>query len=246
MSILLMRLAGPMQAWGTQSRFSVRDTGLEPSKSGVIGLLCAALGKPREERPGDGFPALAEMANLTMGVRVDRPGSMARDYHTAKDVIIASSPPGRKPRLKDCEPSTRYYLADADFLVGLAGDDELIDRLDAALANPAWPLYLGRKAFVPSMPLRAGDEPVRDLSLDEALKSRPWWRRKPREVPDGPVRIVLEQPPGSEGEVRNDVPVSYRYMRRRFTVRRVRDAELWPVPEDLIQEWPPCNSTCRS
>ena len=43
MSVLLLRLAGPMQAWGTQSRFTVRDTGLEPSKSGVIGLLCAAL-----------------------------------------------------------------------------------------------------------------------------------------------------------------------------------------------------------
>ena len=40
MSTLLLRLAGPMQSWGVQSRFSVRDTGLEPSKSGVIGLLC--------------------------------------------------------------------------------------------------------------------------------------------------------------------------------------------------------------
>ena len=39
MSILLLRLAGPMQSWGTQSRFLVRDTGMEPSKSGVIGLL---------------------------------------------------------------------------------------------------------------------------------------------------------------------------------------------------------------
>ena len=40
MSVLLMRLAGPMQSWGTRSRFSNRDTGLEPSRSGVIGLLC--------------------------------------------------------------------------------------------------------------------------------------------------------------------------------------------------------------
>ena len=48
MSVLLMRLAGPMQSWGTRSRFSNRDTGLEPSRSGVIGLLCAALGRPRE------------------------------------------------------------------------------------------------------------------------------------------------------------------------------------------------------
>jgi CRISPR system Cascade subunit CasD len=39
MAVLLLRLAGPMQAWGTQSRFVNRDTELEPSKSGVIGLL---------------------------------------------------------------------------------------------------------------------------------------------------------------------------------------------------------------
>ena len=54
MSILLLRLAGPMQSWGIQSRFSVRDTGLEPSRSGVVGLLCCALGRTRDE-PLDEF-----------------------------------------------------------------------------------------------------------------------------------------------------------------------------------------------
>jgi CRISPR system Cascade subunit CasD len=56
MATLLFRLCAPIQSWGTQSRFLARDTGLEPSKSGVIGLICAALGKPREERVGDGLP----------------------------------------------------------------------------------------------------------------------------------------------------------------------------------------------
>src|SRR5438874_2169794 len=83
MSILLLQLAAPMQSWGTQSRFSVRDTGLEPSKSGVIGLLCAALGKPRAEQASDGFPTLAELAALRMGVRVNREGVPKVDYHTA-------------------------------------------------------------------------------------------------------------------------------------------------------------------
>ena len=44
MSVLLVRLAGPMQSWGSQSRFSHRDTEREPTKSGVVGLLSAALG----------------------------------------------------------------------------------------------------------------------------------------------------------------------------------------------------------
>lgn len=76
MSILLLRLAGPMQAWGTQSRFTNRDTGLEPSKSGVIGLLCAALGRSREQ-------PLNDFRGIEMAVRIDREGRLMRDYHTA-------------------------------------------------------------------------------------------------------------------------------------------------------------------
>jgi CRISPR system Cascade subunit CasD len=69
MSVLLMRLAGPMQSWGTRSRFGNRDTGLEPSRSGVVGLLCAALGLPREAPLDDFHPERFKMA-----IRVDREG----------------------------------------------------------------------------------------------------------------------------------------------------------------------------
>ena len=115
MNTLLLRLVGPMQSWGVQSRFGVRDTGLEPSKSGVIGLLCAALGKPRDEaHPANtGKPSLADLAQLRMGVRVEREGSLRVDYHTASNVLKASG------GLKDTELSNRYYLADAYFLVGI-------------------------------------------------------------------------------------------------------------------------------
>ena len=150
MNTLLLRLAGPMQSWGVQGRFTVRDTGLEPSKSGVVGLLCAALGRPRHE-------PVADLAALRMGVRVDQEGVMARDFHTAMNILTAGG------GLKGTEPSNRYYLADAYFLVGLAGDDlEALVGLHNALRDPVWPLYLGRKAFVPSEPvwleggLRAG------------------------------------------------------------------------------------------
>ncbi|MCC6313005.1 MAG: type I-E CRISPR-associated protein Cas5/CasD, partial [Thermomicrobiales bacterium] len=79
MHTLLLRLAGPMQAWGTQSRFTERDTGLEPSKSGVIGLLCAALGRERTDPVDD-------LAALTMAVRVDIEGVVRRDFQTVLDV----------------------------------------------------------------------------------------------------------------------------------------------------------------
>jgi len=46
MATLLLRLAAPLQAWGADSKFETRKTAREPTKSGVIGLLAAALGLP--------------------------------------------------------------------------------------------------------------------------------------------------------------------------------------------------------
>src|ERR1035437_2121086 len=83
MATLLIRLQGSMQSWGTTSRFDERDTQLEPSKSGVLGLICAALGRDRKE-------PLADLATLHMGVRVDREGTPMRDYQTATGVLLAS------------------------------------------------------------------------------------------------------------------------------------------------------------
>jgi CRISPR system Cascade subunit CasD len=206
MNTLLLRLAGPMQSWGVQSRFTVRDTGLEPSKSGVVGLLCAALGRPRREPVDD-------LAALTMGVRVDQEGVMARDFHTAMDILTAGG------KLKSTEPSNRYYLADARFLVGLAGSDlNLLRRLHAALRDPRWPLYLGRKAFVPGEPvwLEDGLRPGTDLRTALDPESYPWLGPEHRR-PQGQLRLVLEDPAGAE--VRPDQPLSF--AERRFAPRRV-------------------------
>lgn len=71
---LLMRLAGPLQAWGDSSRFDRRDTHSHPTKSGVIGLCAAALGLDRTT-------PLGKLAELRYGVRIDRPGTMISDYH---------------------------------------------------------------------------------------------------------------------------------------------------------------------
>ena len=78
MPTLLLRLVGPMQSWGTTSRFDQRDTGKEPSKSGVIGLLAAAMGIDREN-----WTDLEPLTHLSMGIRHDRPGMPKRDYQTA-------------------------------------------------------------------------------------------------------------------------------------------------------------------
>src|SRR5439155_800130 len=125
-----------MQSWGVDSRFGHRETRLEPSKSGVVGLLCAAHGKPKNDpyKPEDGdlpeCPSLSRLAGLRMGVRVDRPGVMLKDYHTSggdnwKEKIkprrygVATADGGLTTVL-----SHRFYLADAIFLVGLQSWDQ--------------------------------------------------------------------------------------------------------------------------
>ncbi len=82
MATLLLRCVAPLQAWDTQSRFGVRTTGREPSKSGIVGLLCAALGRPR-------WQPIDDLAALKMAVRVDKEGHVLRDFHTAMNILKA-------------------------------------------------------------------------------------------------------------------------------------------------------------
>jgi CRISPR system Cascade subunit CasD len=219
---LLLRLAGPMQSWGTNSRFKIRDTGLEPSKSGVLGLICAAMGKARDENKPDqiGFPKLAELTALRMGVRVNREGVMKKDYHTSGGchrkgenygVVKASGTPG------DTVISERYYLSDADFLVGLEGaNDQLLQQINEKLANPHWQLFLGRKSFVPGFPVHIPDGFLRNTGLEHALQKWPLNNGDKQEK----LRFVVESvADDSDAEARYDCPVSF--VERRFTLRYV-------------------------
>ena len=122
MSTLLLRFAAPMQAWGADSRFDIRKTNREPTKSGVVGLLAAALGLQRDA-------PLNELTALRMGVRVDREGVLLRDFHMVH---------GEKAPYV----TMRYYLCDAVFLVGVFSEDEvLMRRLEEAVRRPAFPLF---------------------------------------------------------------------------------------------------------
>jgi CRISPR system Cascade subunit CasD len=223
---LLLRLAGPMQSWGINSRFKIRDTGLEPSKSGVIGLLCASIGKSRDENLADqladqkDLPKLALLTALRMGVRVNREGVMKKDYQTAGGWHKKGEPYGViKASGSSGEPVTseRYYLSDADFLVGLEGSDEgLLKQLHLSLANPHWQLFLGRKSFVPSIPIYIPDGLLLNTSLDTALKSWPLDSDRKNDR----LRLVIESlPTDQDAEVRHDNPISF--SERRFTLRYV-------------------------
>ena len=220
-----------MQSWGIQSRYTRRDTGLEPSKSGVVGLLCAALGRPRDAD-------LSDLAALRMGVRVDRPGTVESDYHTAGGKS-GSDESGYGVAMFDSSArrtviSTRFYLADASFLVGLEAStpshEALLAQVNDALGNPVWPLFLGRKAFVPATPIRLSNTPpdgpgLRTEELEAALRDYPWPQPRTGERNQQSLqrlRLVIEEETSTTGESRMDVPISFRPLDRRYQARFVR------------------------
>jgi CRISPR system Cascade subunit CasD len=192
-----------MQSWGTRSRFSHRDTETEPSKSGVLGLVAAALGRPRGA-------ALDDLAALRMAVRVDAAGHIESDYQTALKVAKAD---GSTP---DTVLSWRQYLADARFLVGLEGDEGVCRQIDAALRAPRWPLFLGRKGFVPGEPVATGVEAGDAVT---ALRRTRWPVVDGDTVPE--LWCVRDAALDEDGDVRLDVPISFTIDDRRYATRRV-------------------------
>jgi CRISPR system Cascade subunit CasD len=202
----------------------MRDTSLEPTKSGVIGLLCAALGWTRDHD-------LSKLTQLTMGVRVDRSGLMMMDYQTAMK-IITSDRKNTRPGV-----SRRYFLADACFLVGLSGTDSDLNwlhELHNRLANPVWPLYLGRKSYVPTLPVWLRDGMREDQPLLEALQSFGWLdritpdRRRPEHL-----RFVVESDTGFMQLP--DWPQTFD-VKKRFYLPRQVEIKYLPVPAKRYEE----------
>lgn len=239
---LLLRLVGPMQSWGLSSRFSERDTGLEPSKSGVVGILAAALGRSREEPVDD-------LAALRMGVRADKEGVLAYDYHTAaaggaqRGVVQADGTLNSDPQ-RGVSTSRRFYLQDAAFLVGLEGDDvDHLLALDRALRIPVYPIGLGRRSHVPSCPVAmegpSGAGVRRHTDLRQALAAEPWpvaylpqWQR--RRIVEDDTRVILED--GEGAIVRPDQPVGAAFATRVFGPRTVRVLPLSAIRKGVSHE----------
>ena len=210
MSCLLMQFVAPMQSWGSRSRFQERDTEREPTKSGVLGLVCAAIGRDRKE-------SIDDLVLLKMGVRVDMEGSVKADFHTAMNVIKAD---GSSP---DTQISSRFYLEDAAFLVGLEGDVTLLRNIEKKLKNPVWPMFLGRKSFVLGEPVCLADgllEKPLELALSSYPSIAPLTIHEFTE--EKKLRFVLECGANEEGEIRQDVPVSFNHEHRKFMSRYVK------------------------
>jgi CRISPR system Cascade subunit CasD len=168
---LALLLDAPLQSWGFSSRFQRRTTGLHPTKSAVIGLICAAMGLAKGS--GDERENLLELRALKMtsiaiprqqtnvwtGETTELAARRLEDFHTIgggydKETQRQSIP--RKASGGPCDNPTvsrRQYLNDARFGVILAGDRSVLERVTAALEDPVWGVWFGRKSCIPSAPV---------------------------------------------------------------------------------------------
>jgi CRISPR system Cascade subunit CasD len=218
---LALLLDGPLQSWGFASRFQRRTTALHPSKSGVIGLICAAMGLAKgSEEERDMLPELSRLKMTTIAVPRLEPRAAAglpvlrlEDYHTVLGTRRASGKIN-----EDAVVTRRQYLLDARFGVLLGGERSLLERVKAHLEDPVWGVWLGRKSCIPAEPILQG------LFSTE----REAQRALIGDHPIGQFTTVAEVADFAEGtDSLSDQPVSFGDGtssgpdKRRFAVRRI-------------------------
>lgn len=266
MSTLLLRLAAPMQSWDTESKYNKRSTNKEPSKSGVLGLLAAALGILRD----DPLNELDELCQLRFGIRVEQEGNLLVDYQNAigpfhkkegKENYQFSLSEDGSCIIKYCPvkqittvQTWRYYLSDAVFLVGLEGKRSKLEKIEFAVNHPVFPLFLGRRSCPPMPPVDLG---IRDCDLPTALRDEPWhaldWYQKKWLNKNNRNDLILrihyepkEDDTDGPRAIQRDLPISFnqshrRYGYRGYTVMPVKGVRIIfensaETDEDLLEE----------
>ena len=200
---LVFSLYGAMASWGDMAVGDFRPTHDHPTRSAVFGLVAAALGIRRDEE--EKLAALSDGYNI--GIRLDAPGTLLRDYHTAHVPRSGANRATREypTRRNELEApvhistilSAREYYCDAVSTIFLWGRTEgvpyTLEHLRDALNAPAFVLYLGRKACPLALPLDA--RVVRGENLAEVFASVPFPGQaflKPLARPNRMVRVYWE------------------------------------------------------
>lgn len=211
-----------MQAYGTGIRLDTHGTDTMPSKSAVIGMIAAAMGRRRDED-------ISDLRSLRFGVRADEPGTLLRDFHMAHIWDIDEN--GCYLNTTKAEYLThRYYIQDGCFTVGLEGDAEFLEKCGKALEHPVFPLYLGRRACVPDIGMVRG---IADGNLEtvlETLPKQPRCRFINNEFTEKAVlkgrseymRVCVETS-GPGDRMRHDNPVSFNFHKKQYSYRKEKE-----------------------
>lgn len=160
---LALWLEAPLQSWGFDSHFYCRDTLDFPTRSGVLGLLLCALGAGGEQTEW-----LASMQGHSQTVyafsqkrKLDGSKSLRlADFHMVgggyddsdpwQSLLIPKTSEGKKAVGGGTKITYRQYIQDVAFGVVLSVPEALASQIAAALQEPVWSLYLGRKCCVPT------------------------------------------------------------------------------------------------
>lgn len=205
-----------MQSWGSASLFDTRETDYAPTKSGVVGMLAAALGRKRDA-------SLEDLTSIKYGVRIDRQGERVTDFQIT-DM-------GEK---FNSNLSYRTYLCDAIFLVGLECDDRSkLEELEYALKNPVYALFLGRRSCPPGLPLVLG---IHEKELYEALCQEDWlvpeWRRRSEFSFGNKIRLRILMEDEKSGTLVKDKPISFSPYKREYAYRQIAEREPKTIDTD--------------
>lgn len=206
MKTILLKLSGPMQAFGTSSNFETRYTDYYPSKSAIVGMLAASLGYRRDDC------RIEKINEIDFAVRVDQKPNLIRDYQIAQKYKTNGT-------LTRNYVTNRYYLEDGIFIVAIGARDELIEELYEALNRPYFQIFMGRRSCPPPADFILNlveEEPI------EALRKLSWqasscFKRK-NKIYKANIYADYDLIEGRKVR-RNDRVISFSQKRREFSIR---------------------------
>lgn len=215
---LVFTLAASLASAGEVAGHERRGSLGWPGRSAIIGLLAAAQGIRRD---GD-FSALEA---LEVSVAVFEQGQPLRDYHTVQTIPtpLVRRPQSRPEALARAGKDANTTITLRDYrtgvLYGVAVAGQGLEALAAALQQPVFHLYLGRKSCPLSAPVAprivAADSPEAALTR---LQLPPWVGRAEAGV------LYADAGPGDRHETRHDLALDrarWHFAPRQVAVRRV-------------------------
>lgn len=229
MKTILLKFAGPLQSWGTSSHFEKRHSDFYPSKSAVIGMIAAGLGYRRDEEE-----ALRELNKLHFAVRIDQPGHVLRDYHTAHKYKA-----NMDPYIRDNEERTyvteRYYIEDAVFVVAIGSEDDArMGKIETALKQPYFQLFLGRRSVPPTADffLKVKTQDVLSALQEEEWHASQWYQKEASRE----LVIYSDADLADTDDViyRRDKVISFSDKGRKYGFRREARLSLHPAEEETM------------
>ena len=210
---LVIRLEAPMQSYGLHSPNDQKTTFSFPTKSAIVGLICASLDIQRDDENN-----ISEISKLKTIV-IETPyknicKNLLIDFQTAGGGKFNDDRKKIKNvngKIKSNIIINKHYMVDTKFFVILEGSELLIEKCANGLKHPCRPLFLGRKKCIPSAPIFNG--------IYNSYKEACEFLKKNGLNPDtfNGMRDVDNYEEGDD--TLNDVPINF--LTKKYGIRRV-------------------------